>query len=217
MTDVKQEELFDIYDDNLEKIGVKPRSQVHRDGDWHRSFHCNVIYRDAQGKDWMVLQKRAPDKDTFPNCFDVACGGHYSAGEDLETTALRELDEELGLKVAFSNLIFVGIRISMKKPSATTIDREVNDIFFLVNDQPLTAYQPNDELSGLALIPIDDGLALCAGERQDIDAIYLPRGVTQMQAIKIGMDDYVATFDQYLYRVLVSAKRCLNGEKYLVI
>ncbi|MBC8171514.1 MAG: NUDIX domain-containing protein, partial [Anaerolineae bacterium] len=137
------EELFDIYDDNLVKIGVKPRSQVHRDGDWHRSFHCWVIYRDAAGKDWILLQKRATDKDTYPDLFDISCAGHYSAGENLATTALRELDEELGLKIAFEDLIHIGLRIATKKPSPDMIDREISDVFLLINDQLLTTYQTN--------------------------------------------------------------------------
>src|SRR5690606_22698009 len=69
-------ELFDIYDDNMNFLGVKPRSQVHRDGDWHRSFHCWVIYRDASGEDYMLVQRRAPDTDTYPDYFDLSVGGH---------------------------------------------------------------------------------------------------------------------------------------------
>lgn len=211
------EEFFDIYDDNLVKIGVKPRFQVHRDGDWHRSFHCWVIYRDINGKDWILLQKRAPDKDTYPNLFDISCAGHYSAGEDLETTALRELDEELGLKIAFDELIHIGLRIATKKPSPDMIDREINDVFLLVNDQPLPAYQTNDELTGLARLAIDDGLALCAGERDEITAEYLVRGEQTVIQIEFRLADFVPTFDHYFYRVLVTAKRYLAGEKHLVI
>ena len=59
-------ELFDIYDENLQKIGTKPRHEVHRDGDWHRVFHCWVIYRDTDGKDWVVLQKRGPNSRYLP-------------------------------------------------------------------------------------------------------------------------------------------------------
>ena len=93
-------ELLDIFDENLRHLGVKERTAVHRDGDWHRVFHCWVIYRDAAGCDFMVLQKRGPDKDIFPNALDVSVGGHYEAGESM-AEGVREVREELGIEVAF--------------------------------------------------------------------------------------------------------------------
>ena len=58
-------ELLDIYDENLKHIGVKERELVHRDGDWHRVFHCWIIYRDSVGTDYIVVQRRAPEKSSF--------------------------------------------------------------------------------------------------------------------------------------------------------
>jgi isopentenyldiphosphate isomerase len=210
------EEQFDIYDDNMVFLGVKPRSQVHRDGDWHRSFHCWVIYRDASGEDWMLMQRRAPDKDTYPNDLDVSVGGHLSAGESLEQ-AVRETEEELGLKVDFNDLIPVGLRVIASKPSPETTDREFNHVFLLVHEQPLESYSPNDEVSGLVVFKIDDGLALCAGEIESIEGTYAYYHPFRSEPITLRMTDFVPTQDQYLFRALVGAKRCLNGEKYLIV
>ncbi len=210
------EELFDIYDDNMNFLGVKPRSQVHRDGDWHRSFHCWVFYREASGDDYMLMQRRAPDKDIFPNYFDISVGGHLSAGETLEQAA-REIDEELGLHVAFSDLIPVGLRIAAGKPSPDTTDREFNHIFFLIHEQPLDQYAPNDEVSGLAVIRIDDALALCAGETDTLSARYARYDPYREEILTLGVTDFVPDRDYYWYRALIAARRCLNGEKYLIV
>jgi len=35
MYQIEVPEVVDIYDDLGKPIGVKPRRQVHRDGDWH--------------------------------------------------------------------------------------------------------------------------------------------------------------------------------------
>src|SRR5215510_7041074 len=100
-------EIFDIYDENMRHIGTKERSAVHRDGDWHKTFHAWVIFRDERG-DWVLLQKRSADKDTFPNLLDISAAGHYSAGETMQD-GLRELHEELGLTEAkFEDLIPLG-------------------------------------------------------------------------------------------------------------
>lgn len=57
------EERFDILTENGSPKGFsKPRSQVHRDGDWHRSTHIWVLASDRR----VLVQKRAVGKDTFP-------------------------------------------------------------------------------------------------------------------------------------------------------
>src|SRR5438270_259052 len=77
--------------------GGGPRGAVHRDGTWHRSFHCWVVRAGRRGPD-LVLQRRARDKETWPGAWDVSAAGHYRVGEGLEG-GLREVAEELGLVV----------------------------------------------------------------------------------------------------------------------
>ncbi|MCU0495861.1 MAG: NUDIX domain-containing protein [Anaerolineae bacterium] len=208
------EELFDIYDDNLNFLGVKPRSQVHRDGDWHCSIHCWVVSR--ADRDYLLVQKRAADKDTYPNLFDVSAAGHLSAGETVGE-AIRELDEELGLKVPFEALIPLGIRVSATKPAPLMIDREFNYVFLLRHDQPLDSYQPNHEVSGIAWIAIEDGIALCVGEVTTINARYLSTETRQVDTITLGIGNFVPNRDRYLYKVLLIAQRYFAGETHLVI
>ena len=52
-------ELLDIYDENGNHLGIKERRAVHLDGDWHRVFHCWVVYRDQDGVGHVVAQKRS--------------------------------------------------------------------------------------------------------------------------------------------------------------
>lgn len=106
--DGKELELFDILDENYEPTGiVRERSIVHERGDWHRTVHIWVV-RVAEGKMEVLLQKRAANKDSFPGCYDISSAGHIQAGDDYETSALRELFEELGIKAAAEELELVG-------------------------------------------------------------------------------------------------------------
>ena len=206
-------ELLDIYDENLRHLGVKDRDAVHRDGDWHKVFHCWVIYRDAAGRDFMVLQKRGPDKDIFPNKLDVSVGGHYEAGESM-SDGIRELREELGINVAFDDLIPVGLRITVARYGGL-IDREFADNFLLVCDTDISEYNyQRDEVAGLVAFSIDDALALCAGERESFPAQAVGLGAA---TVEIGSDELIPLPDQPFYKALVVAKRCLTGEKYLVL
>ena len=58
-----------------------------------RSVH--IWLSDDQGG--LLLQKRSEFKDTFPGRWDVSCGGHIESGDEAFPTAVRELEEELGL------------------------------------------------------------------------------------------------------------------------
>jgi isopentenyldiphosphate isomerase len=76
---------------------VKKRSQVHKDGDWHRSMHLWIYQPDSANENVRVLlQRRSPYKDTHPNLLDVSCAGHVNAGDDILETTMREMEEELG-------------------------------------------------------------------------------------------------------------------------
>src|SRR5574341_1276798 len=121
-------ELIDIYDDRFQKIGTKTRWEAHRDGDWHRTFHCWIVYRDAATRqDYMVAQRRGPDKHFFPNLLDITAGGHYAAGETVRD-GLREVHEELGIEVDFERLIPLGVRLDVAV-DGSIINREISDVF----------------------------------------------------------------------------------------
>src|SRR5436309_438836 len=103
-------ELIDLCDERGQLLGrTKPRALVHRDGDWHRSFHCWVVSPGSVDPPGIVLQRRAPAKETWGSLWDVSVGGHYAAGEGIEG-GLREMREELGLRVAAEELLHVGWR-----------------------------------------------------------------------------------------------------------
>ncbi|HEX2907994.1 MAG TPA: NUDIX domain-containing protein [Phototrophicaceae bacterium] len=206
-------EILDIYDENLTWLGTKDRDEVHRDGDWHRVFHCWVLYRDAAGRDFVVMQRRSPETATFPNLLYVSAAGHYAAGEKMRD-GVREVREELGLEVAFQDLIPVGRRIGIAR-HPQVIDHEIADVCFYRCDKSLAEYhyQP-EEVSGLVVLNIDEALALFAGEVAVIRGQAVGYG---SDVITVASADFVPTKDDYIFRVLILAKRYLNGEKYLVI
>jgi isopentenyldiphosphate isomerase len=215
-------EILDIYDDNLVKIGTKERMQAHLDGNWHRVFQCWIAYRDANGDDFLVVQRRGADKDFFPNLLDVTAAGHYQAGETIRD-GIREVREELGIEVDYDDLIPLGLRYSACAFNGL-FDREFADVFLLIHYQPIEDYLfDTGEVAGMAAFKIVDGLALCAGERRSILAELVmaqksPHGYTREYGVaEITLADFVNPPDRYLLRILIAAQRALNGEKYLVV
>ena len=91
-------ELFDIRDAEGRPTGeVKARALVHRDGDLHGASHIFIFRRGRDGME-VLLQRRSPGKDSFPNCLDTSSAGHLDAGDTFEEAAYRELEEELGVR-----------------------------------------------------------------------------------------------------------------------
>ncbi len=102
-------EYFDIRNPDGTITGeIKERSLVHRDGDLHGTVHIFIVRKNDQGERELLLQKRSATKDAFPGCYDISAAGHVSAGQDYMEAALRELEEELGIKATEEELRFIG-------------------------------------------------------------------------------------------------------------
>ncbi|MFD0680041.1 MULTISPECIES: NUDIX hydrolase [unclassified Paenibacillus] len=149
------EEVFDIYDEHLKPIGTASRTEVHAQGLWHRTFQCWIV-NEQDGDRTLLFQKRHPQKDTFPGLLDISCAGHLLAGEGIEE-GNRELEEELGISVAFGSLEPCGVLLDEKRLADGLIDREICHIFVYRSNQPLDSYKLQaDELTGLYRVSIED-------------------------------------------------------------
>src|SRR5690554_1228119 len=90
------EDIFDVVNERDEVIDSQPRSVVHARGLLHRAAHVLVFNREGK----VFLQKRSMKKDRQPGVWDSSASGHVDAGEDYDTCAVRELNEEIGLNAA---------------------------------------------------------------------------------------------------------------------
>jgi isopentenyldiphosphate isomerase len=90
------EEIFDVVNDRDEVVGQAPRREVHRRGLQHRAVHV-LVFR--SGGD-VFLQKRSMQKDCAPGAWDSSASGHLDRGEDYDACAVREFQEELGVRLA---------------------------------------------------------------------------------------------------------------------
>lgn len=96
-------EFITIVDHRRKKIGLKSRADVHRDGDWHETFHCWMTDHDH-----LLLQLRSDTKADFPGLFDITAAGHLAAGETVRD-GVREIQEELGLELTLDQLTPLGV------------------------------------------------------------------------------------------------------------
>jgi isopentenyldiphosphate isomerase len=210
-------ELFDVlWADGLPTGKVKRRADVHRDGDWHRSVHVWVTGTDERGP-FLLAQRRSAQKDTWPLRLDATVGGHYRHNETL-AEALREVEEEIGVAVEKSILRPLGVRLCASETPDGILDREIQDVFLLVDNRPMTDYQPHPvELDALVKFVISDLLALFAGEIDQIPAVSIRPGENGVSEAIVGKDDFIPTIDNYFFRIAIAAGHVLAGERYVVV
>ena len=104
----KEMELFDLLDEDGRPNGiVQERGVVHWEGSLHGTVHI-WITRETESGTEVLLQKRSANKDSNPGCLDISSAGHMQAGAGVMESALRELQEELGIEAAPEDLEFIG-------------------------------------------------------------------------------------------------------------
>lgn len=183
-------ELLDVLGADGRPRARKRRGAVHRDGDWHRVFHCWVAGVGEEGP-FVLLQRRGPEKDVNPGRLDVSCAGHLAAGE-CDADGVRELAEELGVQVQFGELEALGV-----VPEVATVpgivDRELCATYLLRSDAPLAAYRPEpDEVAGLVQVGLPALAAVVSGSVAGAPGIELDAASRAERSVTVEAGHLVA-------------------------
>lgn len=107
------------------------REEAHRQGILHRTAHVWIV-REKDGGFDVLLQKRSKNKESFPSMYDTSSAGHIPAGEKPLASALRELEEELGITADENCLTYIGrFRIKYEKTFHGKLfrDNEITDVY----------------------------------------------------------------------------------------
>lgn len=97
-------EFVDVVDAHDNIVGSASREEAHKKELLHRGV--SVLVFNPEGK--VFIQKRSPKKDLFPSLWECSMSGHVKKGETAKDAALRELDEELGIRVTGKKLTEIG-------------------------------------------------------------------------------------------------------------
>jgi len=122
-------EWLDIVDEVNRVIGRAPRDEVHRRGLRHRSVHLLLL--DGGGR--VFVQRRSPLESHRSGLVSLSAAGHVDSGERCPTAAVRELHEELGVRVDEDALE----RTGGLSPQPIT-GNEFVEIYRVISDAPLT-------------------------------------------------------------------------------
>ena len=96
-------EVWDVYDSQGKLTGkVKPRTAVYEKGEYHLA--CSLWLINPEGK--TLIQKRSHAKEFGPGMWNIT-GGAASAGEGSKEACLREVAEEIGLRLEPQDIFFL--------------------------------------------------------------------------------------------------------------
>ena len=203
------DERIDALDGRGKPTGeVVWKSKAHRQGIWHRCFHCWVTGTDDAGEPYLLVQRRAAAKSTWPGRLDVTAAGHLAAGEE-PLDGLRELEEELGLNPDPERLISLGTR-RIEQDIPQGCDREFHDVFLLNDETPPEKLNlQEEEVESVLQLGLEDVEKLGVGKAIDVRE-WRKTGET---VSSIAIEDFVPNEDSYLAKVAQAAHRLHTGEK----
>lgn len=146
------DEPIDIWDEEGRPTGrTALKSEAHRKGWWHPTVHIWMYTESGR----VLLQRRASDKETFPDLWDVSVAGHIAAGETPLEGARREIREEIGLEVRQTDLEPIGTFKAVHRHPAGIVDCEFHHVFLCRLKMPLAHLAPQQsEVAELKLYPL---------------------------------------------------------------
>jgi 16S rRNA (adenine1518-N6/adenine1519-N6)-dimethyltransferase len=136
-------ELLSVVDENDNLIKGEERKIVHSSTLWHRGIHVFVF----NNKGELLVQLRSPIKDKYPDTYDCSISGQVNFGEDYEETAIRELEEELGIRN-----VKIKPTLHFKMPYGPK-DYHVCKLFECVYDEKI---KPNEEISEIKFFKMNE-------------------------------------------------------------
>lgn len=144
-------EYLDVVNENNELTGkTEERNIIHKEGIWHREVAVWIMNEKGE----VLLQKRASTKQQSPNKWSI-CAGHIDAGETVENAIIREMEEELGIKVRISELEFINIYKEKKKFHNNTKNYNFDYMYFYKTNYKIEDYKIClEELSEVKYIPL---------------------------------------------------------------
>ncbi|GCE09082.1 NUDIX hydrolase [Dictyobacter aurantiacus] len=204
-------EQLAIFSETMERIGVRTRAEVHREGYWHETFHCWFVQRQADRRS-ILFQQRAAQKKDYPNQLDITAAGHLLAHE-TPRDGVREIQEELGLELAFDDLVSAGILPDpFLRPGF--LDREFCHLFFYLLSIPITdLVLQREEVACIVRVELEDFERLLRQQVSEISApVYLTDSADPQTIItrNFQREDFCPHTDQYYETLLKFAYQLLS-------
>jgi isopentenyldiphosphate isomerase len=145
-----EDEYIDIVTKDGKPTGKKTlKSEIHAKGFYHNTAHVWLYTKDGH----ILLAQRSASKSICPLLWDVSVAGHIDAGESFVHAALREMQEEIGLKLNANDLQKIGVFECFQSYPNGIQDNEFHHTFIAELKVSLAELTPQqEEVESLKLV-----------------------------------------------------------------
>lgn len=157
-------EILDIVDERNELTGkTASREEIHNNGLWHRKATCWIMNEKGE----ILLQKIAKQKKNNAGKW-TRIGGHIKAGETPLDGVIREVREEIGIKLKKENIRLLYIRAFEKPYKETGLHRYWSYNYFALVNYKIEEYVlQKEEVSEVKYMKIEEMEKLVETNNQD--------------------------------------------------
>ena len=128
------DEYIDVATKDGKLTGEKElKSIIHKQGLYHHTAHIWLYTKNKE----ILLAQRSSKKAICPLLWDVSVAGHIDAGETPKQAAIRETQEEIGLKLIENDLKLIGVFKCFQTYPNGLIDNEFHNTFIAELKTPL--------------------------------------------------------------------------------
>ncbi|MBN6887387.1 isopentenyldiphosphate isomerase [Cytobacillus horneckiae] len=198
-------EHLKVYDIDKNYIGIASRTEIHKKGLWHETFHCWFACQEGE-KTYIYFQLRSRKKADFPYLLDVTSAGHILADETIQD-GIREVEEELGISLTIDDIEKLAeIPYCVIKDKGEFIDREFANVYLYRQPiQFLDFTLQKEEVAGIFRAEWTEFVQLFTSlkEKIEMDGFeILDKGIVQWKKEKIGMDAFVPHPEKYYHCII---------------
>ena len=202
-------ERLKVFDQFYKETGIEQRHLVHAKGYWHEVFHCWII--EKVDSEWRIyLRLRSKNKKDYPNQFDITAAGHILATETIKD-GIRELKEEVGVKVMFSQLTSLGV-IPYSIDNEKIKDYEFANVFVYELTGGLEKFSiQREELDGIYSANLKQFILLANHKIKEIEVsgYKYENDIRHYEVKQIGLEQMSALPESYLHEFIPRLEKIL--------
>jgi len=183
-------ENLKVFNSEYQPTGeIKSRETCHSQGLYHETFQCFLL-SELSYSGLIYLAKRSKSKKNSPLTYEATASGHILHDESI-ASGVRELEEELGIKARYNDLVKVGVihatdQANNDQGQISMVNEFANVFILKFNGKISDIKFDKNEIEGILSLPVSSFLAMLEGELPMTIGEYFNEHTSSIEQLSIG-------------------------------